>query len=91
VGREERTELTRTSLSPYDRKEAIEDNLLSTLSIRGERSLIEGLVVPIGSKGGIRPYAGYLEQGSRFQDHNLAKTHYFYAVFWFFISWTGDS
>jgi hypothetical protein len=48
VGREERTELTRTSLSPYDRKEAVEDNLLSTLSIRGERSLIEGLVVPIG-------------------------------------------
>jgi hypothetical protein len=32
-------------------------------------------------KGGIRPYAGYLEQGSRFQDHILAKTYYFYTIF----------
>jgi hypothetical protein len=48
VGREESTELTKTNLSPYDKKEETTDNLLSTLSIRGDMSLMEGLVVPIG-------------------------------------------
>jgi hypothetical protein len=48
VGKEDKTELTRTSLSPYDKKDETTDNLLSTLSIRGDISLMEGLVVPIG-------------------------------------------
>jgi hypothetical protein len=49
VGRDDNTELTRTSLSTYDRKEETANNLLSTLSIRGDMSLMEGFVVPIGN------------------------------------------
>jgi hypothetical protein len=36
-------------------------------------------------KGGIRPYVGYLEQGSRFWNHNLAKTHYYMHFFGFLL------
>ena len=43
-----RNELTSTSRSPYDRKDADAVNLLSTRSVKGDKSLIVGLVVPIG-------------------------------------------
>jgi hypothetical protein len=49
VGKEERTELTNTSLSSYDKNDAVEYNLLSILSIKGERSMIVGFVVPISN------------------------------------------
>jgi hypothetical protein len=48
MGIDDNTELTRINLSPYDKKEAEAVSLLSILSVRGDKSLIVGLVVPIG-------------------------------------------
>jgi hypothetical protein len=45
--REYNKELTRTRLSPYERKDIVAESLISILSIMGEKSLIKGLVVPI--------------------------------------------
>jgi hypothetical protein len=48
MGIDDKTEFTRINLSPYDKKEADAVSLLSILSVSGDKSLIVGLVVPIG-------------------------------------------
>ena len=48
MGIDETTDFRCCSLLPWFKKQDVADNLLSILSTRGERSLIDGLVVPIG-------------------------------------------